>query len=104
MDRNRVIEILRLVIDKLDSSDRDDTISGICYCISSLYHSNIITLQEKIFVMNVVNNNKPDKFIFTKYTEGKYWTDNVFWWITVSREKETAKVRANYIRDLIRIL
>jgi len=105
MDKKRIVEILILVITKLDETAQLPnnliTSSGICSHVSRLYFSEHITHDEKVFIRQLIMDNKPDDKQFTSFTHGKHWTGNTFWWIPIAHTKETAYVRATYIRALI---
>lgn len=105
MKKERVVEILRLVITKLDETaelpNNLITSSGICSHVSRLYFSEDINHEEKVFMRRLITENKPDDKQFTSFIHGKHWTGNTFWWIPIAHNKETAFVRATYIRALI---
>ncbi len=106
MNKERIVEILMLVITKLNQTAElpNNLIvsSGICSIISRLqYIDGLITMEERLVMRSLVMNNKPDDKQFTSFTQGKYWTGNTFWWTPIAHNKETAYVRATYIRTLI---
>ena len=105
MDKKRIIEILIKVISKLDETAELPNhlieASGICSIISRLYHLNEITYNERTHMRMLISHNKPDDKQFTSFTQGKHWTGNTFWWTPITQNKETAYVRATYIRSLI---
>ncbi len=105
MDNSRVIEILSMVIDGLEDKELIDKeyefLSGICGFISNLYYSDIITLKDRDLVKSIVMANKPDDKQFTEFTKGRYWTGNTFWWLPISREKNTLPVRVEFLKKLI---
>jgi hypothetical protein len=106
MTNDRLIEILRLVITKLeqDSIVTLDSLSsaGICGHISNLWHREIITSEERQYVKAFLYLNKPSDKQFTKYTLHKFWKDGIFWWLPISQERATAPIRVNYLKDLIK--
>lgn len=108
MNNNRLIEILNLAIDQisLDKAKTVDCIyaAGICSHISRLCHIGIITIDERQKTREFLKENKPDDKQFTKYITGKYWTGNTFWWKPMSQEIETAQIRINYLRELIKTI
>ncbi len=105
MDKKRIVEILILVITKLDETaelpNNKIVSSGICSVISRLYFSEDISYEERVFMRRLITENKPDDKQFTEFIYGKHWTGNTFWWIPIAHTKETAYVRATYIRALI---
>lgn len=105
MNKQRIVDILIMVIGKLDETAQLPnsliTSSGICSVISYLYFNSFITYEEKMFMRELITHNKPDDKQFTSFTQGKHWTGNTFWWTPIAHNKETAYVRATYIRSLI---
>ena len=108
MDNGKLILILERVIKEIEltiSKEKQGIFaSGICGHVSRLYIDGLITRDEKYFVRAFVLDNKPNEKKFTKYTTGRFWTGNTFWWIPISQDKETAPIRISFLKDLIRTI
>lgn len=106
MNKERMIDILNLVVESLESVSEEKVIvlGGICSVISRLFHLELISREEKEFMRAFVMDHKPDDKYLPEYTNNKYWTGQTFWWTPVSEERCTAIIRIAFVKELIKII
>ena len=95
-----------MIVDRLEGDKKQSVdmihASGICGHISRLAMEGSITDPERDAVRGFVMISKPSDKQFTKYITGKHWTGNTFWWRPISQERETAQIRINFLREIIK--
>lgn len=101
MENSRLIEILELVREKLIYG-QETYQTGICKVVLSMMAHQEITIEEKYFISDYLNANKPNQSNnYARFVTNIYWIDCLYWWLPIDKYPFTKQIRIDYLTELI---
>lgn len=105
METKRQIEILNNIITELYKAQY---IYGLCGILSIMLFNKEISEEEFFFTQKLLEENKPTPYNqFSEFCINKYWVVNYdsvyhgYWWLPMYHNKDTRKVRIEFMTKLI---
>ncbi len=101
METKRIVEILTNVVNNIETNHIDCN-SGICKALGIEYYFKRITLIESNFIEAYLYRNQPTPYNeYKEFTQGEYWTDELYWWNRMEDYPQTRQIRIDYLNKLI---
>jgi hypothetical protein len=103
MENSRIVAILQMMRDGIQSSLEMGG-SGLCSELEYLYWIEKIEEWETTYMEHWLDKHKPNVVQYTEFTKLPCWENKMYWWRPIFQDKDTIKVRVDYLDVLIKEL